>query len=268
MIAARGDIGLARAAQKFGARFFANGSKAGGLLTKKPNSGPTPGTPNAKPEQAAQIAEGIKKQISGVAQGGIAVLHGDWDYKQLTINPTDSQFLATRQFQRAEICSIFRVPEFMVASGGSRVTGSSAQQMTLSFVKDTLMPYIVLIEQEFHRKLLPRKGRNSSRFVIKWDLSEMLRGDMASTMAAISLGRQWRVMTGNEAREMLNLDPIAGEDTLLQPVNVAAVDEKGVPHAVSGAIDIPDTAQDKDIIPSDENPNEEEPLTEEEPTGL
>ena len=119
------------------------------------------------------------------------------------------------------------------------------------------MPYLVLIEQEMHRKLLPKRGRSAGNLVIKFDLTEMLRGDFASTMQAAALGRNWRILTGNEARELFGYDPIEGEDTLIQPVNMAQVDENGVPHAVSGSIDLPDTAQDKQVGQEDTNPDEQ-----------
>lgn len=207
--ASRQALGLTRAAEKFGAKFFGNGSKPGGVL-----SGPA----EIKDEQLIQAKDSWEAAQGGSNQGRVAVLPGEWKYAQIGLSPEDSQFLATRQFQRAEIAAMFRVPSHM-AGDTSKISNSSYEQMTLSFVSDTLRPILTRIESELNRKLLHQIGRKANKYFVKFDLSERLRSDHATTMAGIAAGRQWSLMTVDEGRVSLGMNPI-GDDSRLAPVNM------------------------------------------------
>lgn len=206
---ARQALGLSRAAEKFGAKFFGNGSKPGGLLT-----GPdeTDETQLADARVAWEAAQG------GSNQGRVAVLNGGWSYTKIGMSPDEAQFLQTRAYQRADIAALFRVPSHM-AGDNSKISNSSYEQMTLSFVSDTLRPILMRIESELNRKLMHQVGRKANKFFAKFDLSERMRSDHATTMAGIAAGRQWGIMTADEGRLALGMNPI-GDNTRLVPVNM------------------------------------------------
>jgi HK97 family phage portal protein len=225
----RQALGLTRAAEKFGAKFFGNGSKPGGVLTGPPDLGETQLADAKASWQAAQ---------GGSNQGQTAVLPGQWKYEQIGLSPEDSQFLATRVFQRADIAAMFRVPGHM-AGDTSKISNSSYEQMTLSFVSDTLRPILTRLESEVNRKLLPEVGRKANKYFIKFDLSERLRSDHATTMAGIAAGRQWSLMTVDEGRVALGLNPI-GDNSRLAPVNMCNAElipnQTEIPNSLPGAI--------------------------------
>jgi HK97 family phage portal protein len=209
--AARQGIGLARAAEKFGAKFFGNGSRPGGVLS----------TPDdLEPDQLQAIKETWQQQQAGDKQGSTAVLFGNWKFESIGLSPEDSQFLQTRQFQRTEIAAMFRVPPNMVGDT-SKLSNSNHEQMSLSFVTDTLRPYLCRIEAEVARKLLPANGRNSGKYFIKFDVSERLRGDFQTTMTGYATGRQWGWYSANDVRQELQDNPGPAElDVYLVPVNM------------------------------------------------
>jgi len=99
----------------------------------------------------------------------------------------------------------------------SRLSNNNHEQQSLSFVTDTLRPYLVRIEKEIQRKMLPEDG---SLFV-EFDVSERLRGDFASTMAGFATGRQWGWYNANSILEQLGENPIGPEgDIYWAPVNM------------------------------------------------
>lgn len=209
---ARQALGLTRAAEKFGAKFFGNGTKPGGILTGPTDMDEVALSDSRKSWEAAQGASN---------QGRVAVLSGEWDYKQIGLSPEDSQFLLTRVFQRSEIAAMFRVPAHMVGDT-SKISNGSYEQMTLSFVADTLRPILTRIESELNRKLLPQAGRKANKYFVKFDLTERLRSDHETTTKGIALGRQWGLITGNEGRLALGMNPIdlPEADALIIPVNM------------------------------------------------
>jgi HK97 family phage portal protein len=210
--AAKQGIGLSRAAEKYGARFFGNGSRPGGILTPK----------NALDETtASQVKESWQAMQGGINQGKIAVLPGgDWSYTAIGLSPDDSQFLATRKFQREELCSLFRIPPRMVGDV-TRSTGKNYEQEALGFVTETLRPYISRFEQEITRKLLPVAGRNSGRYHVQFDVRELLRCDFQAQNAGYALGRQWGYLTANMILAELGENPVGpAGDILWAPVNM------------------------------------------------
>jgi HK97 family phage portal protein len=246
----RQALGLTRAAEKFGAKFFGNGTKPGGVL-----SGPE-GTTET---QLADARASWQASMGGSNQGGTAVLPGQWKYDQIGLSPEDSQFLATRVFQRADIAAMFRVPGHM-AGDTSKISNSSYEQMTLSFVSDTLRPILTRLESEVNRKLLPELGRKANKYFIKFDLSERLRSDHATTMAGIAAGRQWSLMTTDEGRIALGLNPI-GDNSRLAPVNMMNAElipnQTEVPNGLPGATPPPETAPTKAAKPLTNEAEEE-----------
>lgn len=209
---ARQGIGLAKAAEKFGARFFGNGGKPGGILARKG------GTMN--PTEKQSMRETWEQTQGGENQGRTAVLSGEWTYTPIGIPMEDSQFLQTRQFQRAEIAAMFRVPPHYVGDT-SRLSGNNAEQQNLQFVTDTLRPYLCRIEAEFLRKLMPQLGRNAGRYALEFDVSERLRGDFKTTMDGYATGKQWGFFNTNMVLTDLGRNPIGPVgDIFWAPVNM------------------------------------------------
>jgi HK97 family phage portal protein len=204
---ARNMVGLAIAAEKYGAKFFGNNSVPPGYLSP---------VGEVSEQDLTNMREFWERANSAANQGRIGVLPSDWKLTQLSLSPEDSQFLGTQQFSRTSIAALFRVPANMVGDT-SRLSNNNHEQMSLSFVTDTLRPYLVRIEKEIQRKLLPKDG---SLFV-EFDVAERLRGDFASTMQGFAVGKQWGFYSTNIVLEKLGENPIGPEgDIYWAPVNM------------------------------------------------
>jgi len=208
---ARQAIGLTRAAEKFGARFFGNGSRPGGVMS-------TASMPDEKAQQ--NLRESWEVNQSGASQGKTAFLFGDWKYQQIGLSPEESQFLATRKFQREDIAALFRVPASMVGDT-SRLSNSNHEQQNLTFLTDTIRPYLARLENELTRKILPSKGRNSGRYSVAFDVTERLRGDFATMQKGFQTGVLSGWLSRNDVRKELGENPgPAHLDVYMVPVNM------------------------------------------------
>lgn len=206
--AARESFALAKAAEKFGARWFGNGAHTPSVFINK----------GAKPDPKVQreLRESWQEAYGGNNSGRQGFLFGEWDVKSIGVSPEDSQFLATRNFQRADIAAMFHLQPHQVGDT-SRLSNGNHVQAQLTFVTDTLRPIAGRIEAELKRKLL--KGK-SDLFVL-FDLKERLRGDTQTQMASYAIGRQWGFLSVNDIREDLGLNNIGPEgDTFLYPTNM------------------------------------------------
>lgn len=206
--AAREAFALAKAAEKFGARWFGNGAHVDSVLINK----------GAKPDPKVQreLRESWQDAHGGVNSGKQGFLFGDWDVKAIGISPEDSQFLATRNFQRADIGAMFHLQPHQVGDT-SRLSNANHVQAELSFATNTLRPICIRIEAELKRKLLAK----SPTLRVSFDFSERLRGDMQTQMQSFAWGKQWGLMTTNEIRAQLGLPKMGPEaDVLWSPVNM------------------------------------------------
>ncbi|MGF7180395.1 phage portal protein [Tunturiibacter psychrotolerans] len=203
----RNSIGLAIASEKFGSKFFGNNSVPPAFLTP---------VGDVSEEDLANMRAHWEGANSAANQGRIGVLPSDWKLTQLSMSQEDAQYLETRQFSRTEIASIFRVPPNMVGDT-ARMSNTNHEQQSLTFVTDTLRPYLVRIEREIQRKLLPTDGSLFAEF----DVSERLRGDFATTMQGFATGKQWGFYSTNDVLEKLGENPIGPEgDLYWAPVNM------------------------------------------------
>jgi HK97 family phage portal protein len=209
--AARESLALAKAAEKYGARFFGNGARADGILIRK---GPAPDL-----KQKQEMTESWNRAHGGANAHKQGFLFGDWAWEDVGVSPEDSQFLATRGFQRADIAALFHVPAHMIGDM-SKLSNNNHAQIQLSFITDTIRPILCRIEAELVRKLLPKIGRNSGRYYVSFDVSERLRGDFVTTQQGYTLGRNGGWLSVNDIRMDMGINLIGPEgDVYITPVN-------------------------------------------------
>lgn len=213
--AARESFALAMAAVNFGSRWFGNGAHAPSILIHKGKR---------DPKQEAEVKEAWQQNYGGSNANKQAFLFGDWDIKTVGLSPEDSQFLATRNFQRADIAAMFHMDPHQVGDT-SRLSNANHVQAQLTFVTETLRPILMRIESELYRKLLAPMKQSSDLSVV-FDLTTRLRGDMQTQMQSYALGRQWGFLSVNEVRQDMGMNPIGPEgDTYLYPVNMANAEQ-------------------------------------------
>lgn len=205
------EIGLGKAASKFGARFFGNGSKPGGVMSAKSN---------LDEKIMLSVKESWERTQGGENQGRTAFVPGDWTYTKIGLSPEESQFLETRKYQRTEIAALFGIPPHKVGDT-TRLSNNNHEQEELAFVTDTLRPMCVRIEQEGGRKLLPRQGRSANSYLIRHDMRERTRGDFATQSQGFALGRQWGWYSTNEVKREMGDNPIGPVgDVYMTPFNM------------------------------------------------
>jgi HK97 family phage portal protein len=204
---ARNTVGLAIAAEKFGSKYFGNNSVPPAFLTP---------IGEVSEEDLANMRTHWEGANSAANQGRIGVLPSDWKLTQISLSNEDSQFLQTRVHSRSDIAALFRVPPSYVGDSTGAAKANHEQQ-SLDFVVNTLRPYLVRIEKEIQRKLLPTDGSLFAEF----DTQERLRGDFATTMQGFATGKQWGWYSTNVILEKLGENPIGPEgDLYWAPVNM------------------------------------------------
>lgn len=134
--------------------------------------------------------------------------------KAMAMTNIDAQFLEQRKFQRQEIMLHFNIP--FIPGDETATSYNSLEQKNLSFRQDCIGPWLRAWEEELDIKLLTARERAAGMY-FKFNDAALLRGDMASTAATISTYITSRVMSPNEAREKLDMNPYEGGDEYANP---------------------------------------------------
>jgi len=205
---ARESLGIALAAQDYGARFFANDAKPTGGWIEFPG--------NFKDAEAKRVfRESYQQAQSGSNRGKVLVLENGMKFHEVGVTNKDAQFLELRKFQITDIARLFRVPPHMIADL-DRATFSNIEQQSLEFVMHTMTPWAERWEAAIERDLI----FENEDLEVEFDFANLMRGDAASRSAYYQSGIQNGWLTRNEARAAENLNPIAGLEQPLRPLNM------------------------------------------------
>jgi hypothetical protein len=145
------------------------------------------------------------------------LLEAGLKWEAIGVPPDDSQFLQSREFQIIEVARWFNLPPNKLKDL-SKTSYNSLEQMEISFVVDTLRPWLVRWEQQLNRKIIRPKDKGS--FFFEFNVDGKLRGEIASRYQSYSVARNWGWLSVNEIREKENMNPIEGGDVYMQPMNM------------------------------------------------
>lgn len=159
--------------------------------------------------QKTQIAQSWEKSISKTTSGGVAILPQGLDFQAISVNPEDAQLLESRQYSVIDICRFFNVSPIKVFDY-SHLSYNSLEQVTLSFMQDTILPYAQLIEDEFNRKLF--KPSEIGKYYIDFDFASIIGTDKKTEAEYYRTLVTNGLITISEARERLGFAPLDGDE--------------------------------------------------------
>lgn len=214
-------VGLALAADEFGARFFGQGGRPSGILhTDK----------ILTKEQREDLRKAYQPLLNPSLdnQGKLAVIEAGMKYAQISATNNESQFLETRKYQTAEAARYLRIPLWMMMEpDGSKFNNN--EQGNQHFLQFTLRPYLVRIEKALNTQVLSRDMQNTHYF--EFDTAPLLRPDTQTRFDVYGKARTAAILTTNEIRAMENKPPIAGGDEIYAPLNSNATTPTGDTNA-------------------------------------
>ena len=238
---ARESLGMALAAQDYGARFFTNDAKpTGGWIE-------FPGT-FKDPEAKRVFRDSYQAAQSGSNRGKVLVLENGMKFHEVGVTNKDAQFLELRKFQITDIARLFRVPPHMIADL-DRATFSNIEQQSLEFVMHTMTPWAERWEASIEADLM----LDGDQLEVEFDFANLMRGDAASRSAYYQSGIQNGWLTRNEARIAENLNPLTGLNSPLRPLNM--VEEEDAEEAEQETESTDPAPSEDETTPSDQESN-------------
>ena len=201
---AKRSLNIAHATENAARDFFGNGCNLSGVLTVQ-------GT--LSDAQRTQIRESWNTAYSNGA-GGIAILPGNMQYQAVQLSSEDSQLLQSRVFNVAEIARWFGLSPVLLGDL-NHSSYNTLEATQTQFLLHTLLPYVVMIEEEFTEKLLKPSEGTSMEIIM--DESYILRTDKNSQADYFSKLLSSGVLSINEVRAELGYTPIENGDKHIIP---------------------------------------------------
>jgi HK97 family phage portal protein len=133
----------------------------------------------------------------------------------LSISGDDAQVLESRRFTAEELCRVFNCPP-PIAGIWENANFASTAMAASWFARFCLLAWAKLIEQEFARSIF----NDPRRFYLELDLSGLERGDYPQLMQTNINAVRSGIMSADEARHEIGLDPRGGDADKLMAQSV------------------------------------------------
>lgn len=186
----------AQLTDSYASNFMRNQGRPSGVLeSKKPKP--------KDPDFNTRLSADWQKLYGGDNAGGTAVLWDEMTYRPISISPNDAQYIETKKMNASDICAVYGVPLNMLGQSDKTATYASAEQFQIDFVRHTIRPLAVRLEQVINKALF--SGPKDKGTFCELDLDGLLRGDSRTQAEYLHTLTDGGIMTRNEARRMLNL---------------------------------------------------------------
>ena len=204
---AKHTIGLSLALEEHGSKHFSNGILGSGVFE-------TPAV--VSKENKKEMRGQLKDRYSSLDNASkFLILEQGMTYKPINIPNNDRQYLESREFQKSEIASIFRVPDHMI-NLNKNSTFSNIEHQGIAFVTNTMTPLVKRIEQP----LTVAMQQEDKELYVSLNMDAMQRGDINTRYTAYGQSIRDGWLTRNEIRVKENLNKLEGLDDPILPLNM------------------------------------------------
>jgi hypothetical protein len=186
--------------QQYGADWFSNGGFPPGVMKNT--------LQEVNDEQSTEIKSRL---VAAIRRHQPLVIGADWEYAPITVPPSEAQFVESTRLNATQIAAIYGIPPYRIGgTRGDSLTYSNVESEAISFLTETLRPWLVRLETAFYG-LLP--GNRYCRF----DADAMVRTDYKTRHEIYQIDRNIGLLDLDEIRQIEDLPPLAnskGKDVI------------------------------------------------------
>lgn len=228
---AREALGLARSLENAQSSLMGQDARPAGVLsTEQP----------VTVEAAAKIRDRWRENYGPGGKNGVAVLDNGYKFSSIQMTAVDAQHIESRKFQIEEIARATDVFPLMLMHSDKNPTFASASEFFRAHVTWTLQPWVQRWEEALKRDAIGWDGKEADVWA-RMTMESLMRGAPKETAEYMEKLIDRGVISPNDAREILNLNPREGGDEYLTPLNMRVGDaepvDEGKPSAKPPAED-------------------------------
>ncbi len=154
-----------------------------------------------------ELRKAIQSQQGGVDKSfGLALATGGGTITPLSHTAVEAELIEQRKLNREEVAAAYDIPPPLIGIL-DHATYSNVAEMHRMLYGMVLGPWLTMIEETIQAQLIDSGPWKSDGLFVEFDLAEVLKGDTASEIKAISDGIATGVLTPNEGRGIRNMAP-------------------------------------------------------------
>ena len=213
---ARDSWALGLTAENFASKFFKNGAKTSGILELPLGIGK---------KAAEQVKEGFYNTQSRMDNAFKTVILRDGaKFHSTSVTPRDGLMSDVRNQQVADVGRWYNLPPHKLGVGDN-ASYNSLEQENQSYLDSTLSHWLWTIKAESEIKLLTLAEQDNDTHYIEHNTRALLMADTKTQFEVGVLGVNNGLITQNEWRGPMNLNPVEGGDVMRKPLNIGVVGE-------------------------------------------
>lgn len=193
-------VSQGRNMQQYGADWFDNGGFPPGVMKNS--------VQEVNDEQSAEIKSRL---VAAIRRHQPLVIGADWEYAPITVPPSEAQFVEATRLNATQVAAIYGIPPYRIGgTRGDSLTYSNVESEAISFLGETLRPWLVRLECAFYG-LLP--GNRYCRF----NADAMIRTDTKTRHEVHQIDRTIGLLSLDELRQIEDLPPLpdgVGQDEI------------------------------------------------------
>jgi HK97 family phage portal protein len=231
MSAAAVEVDQFNMASKHNVNLLQNGARPSGAIIFKPQDDQGFAV-NLTESQRQQVISDMNNRFTGAGNAGRPMLlEGDFDWKEMGLSPKDMDFHTLKNMAATDIALCFGVPSQLVGVPDAQ-TYANVSEARLALYEETIIPHLRKISSDLNEWLVPLFD---DRLTIEFDidnipaLSERKKRNYENVTSAVREG----IMTRNEARESIGLQPIEGADDLYISANLFPISDGEVEKPIN-----------------------------------
>lgn len=208
-------IGVALAAERFGADWFADGAHPSAILQ----------TDQRIDDKDAKT---LKQRFIEAARGSREpmVLGAGVKYQAIQVTPNESQFLDTMRYSATQVARIFGItPEYIGGDSGASMQYTNVEARALDLLRYGMGPTFVRREKAISR-ILPGNA------YVRYDLKELLRTDAETRYKTHAIGIAAKFLAPDEARSEEGKPPLTAAQKAVLDLVPLTVTPMGTPKAL------------------------------------
>lgn len=214
---AKESLGLALATDRYGASFFGNDGRPGGVF-KMPGK--------MSPEAYKRLQDGMKGFRDDNKRLSTLILEEGAEWQAIGVPNDNAQFIETRKYNVTEWARWLILPPYKLKDE-QKSSFNNIEQLSIDFMTDSQEPNLVEWEDEVEMKLFTDADRTAG-FFAEFNRKARLRGDHASRSAFYKEMSAVGAMSPNDIRKAENMNGIGPQgDKYLVQLNLTTLEKIG-----------------------------------------
>lgn len=196
---ARQALGIYGAHEEYQGRFYASNASPGGYITLGPNR-------TLDSEGVKELKANWNGAHRGLpAAGKIGVLQDGQTFTPVSISMADQQFIDQQHFSIAQVCNLFRVPQWMLGEAtGNSLTYATVEQQGEFFATYSISTWCHRIERSLR---LDGDLFIDPALYPKFNMDALLRADLLARYKAYTFGVDAGILGRSEVRALEDMPP-------------------------------------------------------------